>query len=685
MPDLVPLPLPVLARRMLRELEERDAVFDLPRTKFFLGDAEHDLSVRFHGRRAASPFGPAAGPQSQMAQNLVLAWLAGARIVELKTVQILDELVIPRPCIDARTIGYNVEWSQELKLEESRREYVKGAMLVEILKASGALDVVPGFDDTIWDMSVGYDLAGLRSERVRDYLRGMMDARADVEALRAELRGPLSRWADLEFPTRLSRTLTLSTFHGCPPDEIERILDHLMREYGLDVVVKLNPTLLGPDVARGLLADGLGYTDLRIPDSAFANDTKWEQSVEFVERLGETATALGVGFGVKFTNTLIVENRGDFLPATEKESYLSGQPLHVLAMHLVRRFRRRFGDRFPVSFSAGIDRANFAEAVALGLVPVTVCTDLLRPGGYARGGSYLEALAQHLAAVGARSVEEWIVRAFGHGAAALDRATEADSPARAAGTAALAAHGDLRAAVGEELFARWVTEAKLLNTETWVERVDGDPRYSAARNAKPPRKVGTHLVLLDCLTCDKCLPVCPNDANFLVRIAAGAIPSGRLRLVDGSWVLAEEPPLAVGKKHQIGNFVDFCNECGNCDVFCPEDGGPYVMKARFHGRLDAFEADVTGDAFWVSRTADGSEVRARHGGAAYRLVRRDGSARIRYEGPGFALDLDLADPTATASGEAVGEVDLTWAHLLARYGDAVLDDPAGNWVGALND
>lgn len=55
---------------------------------------------------------------------------------------------------------------------------------------------------------------------------------------------------------------------------------------------------------------------------------------------------------MKFTNTLIVENRRTFFPASEKEMYLSGPPLHVLAMNLVAAFRQEFGARFAISFSA---------------------------------------------------------------------------------------------------------------------------------------------------------------------------------------------------------------------------------------------------------------------------------------------------------------------------------------------
>ena len=97
-----------------------------------------DLSVVVHGRRVANPVGPAAGPHGQMAQNVLLSWLAGGRFLELKTVQANDRLTIPRPCIDMETVGYNVEWSQELRLAESLREYVKGSMLVDVARARGA-------------------------------------------------------------------------------------------------------------------------------------------------------------------------------------------------------------------------------------------------------------------------------------------------------------------------------------------------------------------------------------------------------------------------------------------------------------------------------------------------------------------------------------------------------------------
>src|SRR5436190_5056806 len=191
---------------MIREHEREGKVFDLPARKFWHGAADLDTSVLFHGRRAASPLGPAAGPQDQMAQNIVLSWLAGSRILELKTIQINDRLVLPRPCIDATTVGYNVEWSQELRLEDSLREYVAGSMLLDVLKAENLLGLPSDLlrQDTILDMSVGYDLAGIRSERVRSWIRSMKDAREHVAALRDDLPADLARHRDVAFTTRLS-------------------------------------------------------------------------------------------------------------------------------------------------------------------------------------------------------------------------------------------------------------------------------------------------------------------------------------------------------------------------------------------------------------------------------------------------------------------------------------------------
>jgi putative selenate reductase len=248
--------------------------------------------------------------------------------------------------------------------------------------------------------------------------------------------------------------------------------------------------------------------------------------------------------------------------------YLSGPPLHVLAMHLVQRWRHAFGDRTTVSFSAGIERTNYPDAVALGLVPVTACTDLLRTGGYARMEAYFRELGRRMDAVGAPSIDALVLRTAGQ---------------------------------------QDLSQAKLANTATYVESLVSDPRYTRAATDKPPKKVGSHLVLFDCLSCDKCVPVCPNDANFTYQLPPMQVPIQKATPGPaGTFDVRTEGTLTVEKKHQIANYADFCNECGNCDVFCPEDGGPYLIKPRFFGSREELEKHAHRDGFFVERTASGS-------------------------------------------------------------------------------
>jgi putative selenate reductase len=594
--DLIPAPFPNLLRRMLREHEREEKIFDLPARKFWRGSPDLDTSVTFHGRRASNPVGPAAGPQDQMAQNIVLSWLAGSRILELKTVQVNDRLTIPRPCIDATTVGYNVEWSQELRLLDSLREYVAGSMLVDVLRELKVLGAPAGKDETILDMSVGYDLQGIRSEAVRGWIEAMKDARPHVEALRAQIPDDLRRFRDLDFTTRLSDQITLSTFHGCPAGEIEGIVRFLLTEMDVHVTVKLNPTLLGRERVDHLLHDVLGYQEVETRAGDFEKDLQWEQALEITDRLSEVARSRGRTLGVKFSNTLVVRNHRRFFPATEEVMYLSGEPLHVLTLNLVEKYRQARPE-VPISFSAGVDNRNFADCAALGFTPITTCTDLLRPGGYARLPKYLENLEERMRALGAATMGDYVVKACGQEAEARRRV-------EAAGAA------------GDQ--ARLVHEAALLNTPLVVARVNAEPRYRAAQNRKEPRKIDSRLWLFDCINCDKCVPVCPNDANFVYETGVHRAEYHNYALRAGQVVAVEGGVFEVKKAHQIANFQDFCNECGNCDTFCPEYGGPFIEKPRFFGSLDAWR-ELPRDGFFCLRQADVDAAWGRIRGVEYHL------------------------------------------------------------------
>ena len=624
MAELIPARFASLLRRMLREYEREGKVFDLPARKFWHGAADLDTSVLFHGRRAASPLGPAAGPQDQMAQNVVLAWLAGSRILELKTVQINDRLVIPRPCIDAVTVGYNVEWSQELRLAQSLREYVAGSMLVDVLRQTNLLGQPSDLlkQDTILDMSVGYDLAGIRTPPVRGWIESMKDARAEVAALRKEIPPELARLRDIEFTTALSDQITLSTFHGCPAGEIEGIVRFLLTEMDVHVTVKLNPTLLGRAAVDGLLHDVLGYHEVHTRPQDFDKDLQWGQALEITDRLSEVARSRGRTFQVKFSNTLVVENHRPFFPASEAVMYLSGEPLHVITLNLVEKYRRARPE-VPISFSAGVDARNYPDCAALGFTPITTCTDLLRPGGYGRLPKYAENLEERMRALGVRRLGDYVVKAGGRGEEAVERVAS-EGPLRSALIAALRSEcvdllGVLTRAGQAALYDELARAAALLNTPALVEKATRDPRYGAEANRRPPRKIGSRLWLFDCVNCDKCVPVCPNDANFVYETGVLRREYDSYRYEKGAVRPVPAGLFEVKKQHQIANFQDFCNECGNCDTFCPEDGGPYIEKPRFFGSLDAWKTLPARDGFFAERADSIDAIWARIRGVEYHL------------------------------------------------------------------
>lgn len=561
---LTPFGLSVLLGRIAHEWETRHRIFDLPIARFFNASEGPDISIDFLGRRAATPVGPAAGPHSQMAQNIVLAWLGGARLMELKTVQILDELEIGRPCIDMETIGYNIEWSQELKVPQSLEEYAKAWMILDILREWGELTTYIGADPGphIFDLSVGYDLAGISSEPVAWFIDSMMDASEEIERLRPEIDGVFARYRDLEFSPRIADTVTLSTFHGCPPDEIEAITKHLITRHGLDVIVKLNPTLLGFERVRGIVNDALGYESTVLRKADFDNDLQFPRALELIGELQAFAAERGRRFGIKLTNTLVVENTKGFMP--EDTMYLSGPPLHVVSTTLLGELHKALpgmlrvdgrGGPVQVSFSAGITKENLAAAASLGLAPLTVCSDLLKPGGYGRIKPMLKSLWSAMAAAGAGSLDEW----------RKHQDAESGEPGAVA---------------------------------AYVSRLH-DPAfnrmYTLAGNSKLPRAVDHDLQMWGCVACNFCVTVCPNDAFF-------RIPT-------------PDDLDAVGLQQYLV-LAELCNECGNCMVFCPENGDPAVIKPRLYTNKHRFEAE-TEQAYLVHQDPDGYWVQPNAAGAQW--------------------------------------------------------------------
>ena len=665
MSTLAPLPFEALVRWALAGLEGERSVFGLPQRSFWRGRNGIDLSVPVTGGRAETPLGPAAGPHTQLAQNIVVAWLAGSRVIELKTVQVLDRLEIPRPCIDAPAEGYNVEWSQELRLAESLEQYVAAWCLVHTLAARGlageglaqAVREGRGLPGTRFDASVGYDLAGVRSEPVARFLDGLADASGTLRALRGRLPRELVAAAGIPVPSRVADTVTLSTFHGCPAEEIERIVEHLFDRHGVHVVVKLNPTLLGADAVAHLLHDVLGRRDIVLDRAAFEQDLKWDHAVALLSRLAGAARRRGLELGVKLTNTLVVKNTRGRLAGDRV--YLSGAPLHPIAVALADRLAGSPVRDLPRAFSAGATADNFADTVACGFAPVTTCTDLLQPTGYRRLPRYLKALEAELDRTGARNVAEY----------AAARAREGDEVGGVARAGGDGRDGGAPVDGGAPKGGPRSGNAMRGNLAAYAARL-ARGAVAAAPPAPAPTAPRPALRFLDCDSCNRCTLVCPNAAFFSVAVTPRRVAT--LELVVAEGVAASRPALfETCCEAQWVLDAGLCNACGNCDTFCPESGGPHRVKPRLHRSRESYTADAPQDGVLIE--AAGERIAARFEGVEHQLERRgdrwwfsNDAIEAILDDAGMALQVNVRMPRESQ------RLEVAHFHQLRAIAEAVL-------------
>lgn len=357
-------------------------------------------SLPIYKEKIESPFGPAAGPNTQLAQNIIASYVTGARFFELKTVQIMDgrELAacVPKPCITAHDECYNCEWSTELEVGQAYDEYVKAWIICKVLAKELELGDPDGF---VFNMSVGYDLEGIKSEKVNNYIEGMKDAsdRPVFKEAKAWLKENIGLFSKIDeafvdgISARVSDSITESTLHGCPPDEIERIASYLIEEKNLNTYIKCNPTLLGYETARERL-DSCGFDYIVFDDHHFLEDLQWKDAVPMFNRLIKLCAEKGLEFGVKLTNTFPVDVAAGELPS--EEMYMSGRSLYILTTELARRISAEFEGKLRISYSGGADAYNIDKLFDAGIWPITMATTLLKPGGYERMAQIAEILEE---------------------------------------------------------------------------------------------------------------------------------------------------------------------------------------------------------------------------------------------------------------------------------------------------
>lgn len=382
----------------LQDYYTKGKILEIDKKDFFT-DVNDNLKMTFNNEYLRYPIGPAAGPHTQLAQNLLSAYITGGRFFELKTVQIIDgkemQSMIEKPCIDVKNVGYNVEWSTELTVEEAANEYIKGSVLLQVMAVELGLSDIKDF---VFNISVGYNLEGIQSNKISDFIDNLKEAKntdAFKECIQI-LKNNINKFKkfkleDIEkISSKITNTVTLSTMHGAKAEEILDIARHLVTKKNINTFIKCNPTLLGYDKVREIL-DSLGYKDIVIRREDFDHDLKFDMAVDIVNELKRLGKENRVFVGIKLTNTLPVYNSRNILPG--ESMYMSGKPLYPIAMGVSRMFAEALDGEIHISLSGGIDKNNIVEVLRTGIAPLTVSTLLLKPGGYKNMKSLLDKIS----------------------------------------------------------------------------------------------------------------------------------------------------------------------------------------------------------------------------------------------------------------------------------------------------
>lgn len=381
-----PIKFPNLITWIKEEYQKQGTIFGIHKEKFY--QVKPGNKVELFGEVMSTPIGPAAGPHTQLAQNIVSAYLTGARFIELKTVQVIDgeDLPVSKPCILAQDEGYNVEWSTELTTKEAFQEYVKAWFLLHVLMKELNISKTKDF---VFNMSVGYDLKGIKEKKIDDFIEGLKDAeKTDIwKECFNYLENNINLFTNFtlddlhNISPNIARSITLSTLHGCPPEEIEKIVEYLLIEKKLFTFIKLNPTLLGYDFVSTTLKE-MGYSYIFLNQHHFKNDLQYDDGIKILKRLRKLAQEENLEVGVKLTNTLPVKILKGELPG--EEMYMSGRSLYPLTISLARMLADEFNGDLKISYSGGVDYFNIDKILSTGIQPITFATTLLKPGGYER-------------------------------------------------------------------------------------------------------------------------------------------------------------------------------------------------------------------------------------------------------------------------------------------------------------
>ncbi|PLW99305.1 MAG: putative selenate reductase subunit YgfK, partial [Marinilabiliales bacterium] len=105
-----------------------------------------------------------------------------------------------------------------------------------------------------------------------------------------------------------------------------------------------------------------------------------------------------------------------------------------------------------------------------------------------------------------------------------------------------------------------------------------------------------------CLYCDEvcsiCDTVCPNRANYTYEIDPVEFSLQKAVKNKDQIELIDNGSFSINQKYQVVNIGDFCNECGNCTIFCPTSGKPFADKPKIY--LNFYSFNDAGEGYFIN-------------------------------------------------------------------------------------
>ena len=127
-----------------------------------------------------------------------------------------------------------------------------------------------------------------------------------------------------------------------------------------------------------------------------------------------------------------------------------------------------------------------------------------------------------------------------------------------------------------------------------------------------------------------------NEAAEIAYSNYELLSTGEARPVAGG-------TFKVTRAHQLANYADACNDCGNCDVFCPEDGGPQIEKPRFFGSLESYQKYAGRNGFFLEFGDGGMVLYGTIAGKSYQLTRPAGDGHARFDNGSAEVHIRTTD------------------------------------------